>query len=233
MKIICIGRNYVEHAKEMNAPLPPAPIFFMKPESALLRTRDFFYPKFTKNLHYECEIVLKIDKVGKNIDEKFAHKYYSSCTLGLDFTARDIQQNCKEKGLPWEIAKSFDQSAPLSKIWIPIKNKAEEIKFELEKNVNLVKFEKNRIEISFNDSLDKDFVKDLSTKLFEWTKERWIITLSKSKGDLSIREKKENEKKILIEKAKQTEIYKNFMENFPDAELVDVKSISKEDKDND
>ena len=138
MKIICIGRNYVEHAKEMNAPLPPAPIFFMKPESALLRTRDFFYPKFTNNLHYECEIVLKIDKVGKNIDEKFAHKYYSSCTLGLDFTARDIQQNCKEKGLPWEIAKSFDQSAPLSKIWIPIKNKEEEIKFELEKNGEIV-----------------------------------------------------------------------------------------------
>ena len=107
------------------------------------------------------------------------------------------------------------------------------LKFELEKNVNLVKFEKNRIEISFNDSLDKDFVKDLSIKLFEWTKERWIITLSKSKGDLSIREKKQNEKKILIEKAKQTEIYKNFMENFPDAELVDVKSITKEDKDND
>ena len=107
------------------------------------------------------------------------------------------------------------------------------LKFELEKNVNLVKFEKNRIEISFNDSLDKDFVKDLSTKLFEWTKERWIITLSKSKGDLSIREKKENEKKILIEKAKQTEIYKNFMEYFPDADLVDVKSITKEDKDND
>ncbi len=105
--------------------------------------------------------------------------------------------------------------------------------FELEKNVNLVKFEKNRIEISFNDRLDKDFVKDLSTKLFEWTKERWIITFSKSKGDPSIREKKENEKKILIEKAKKTEIYKNFMENFPDAELVDVKSISKEDKDND
>ena len=97
----------------------------------------------------------------------------------------------------------------------------------------MVKFEKNRIEISFNDSLDKDFVKNLSTKLFEWTEERWIITLSKSKGDLSIREKKENEKKILIEKAKQTEIYKNFMENFPDAELVDVKSITKEDKDND
>ncbi len=107
------------------------------------------------------------------------------------------------------------------------------LKFELEKNVNLVKFEKNRIEISFNDSLDKDFVKDLSTKLFEWTKKRWIITFSKSKGDLSIREKKENEKKVLIEKAKQTEIYKNFMENFPDAELLDIKAITKEDKYND
>lgn len=134
MKIICIGRNYVEHAKEMNAPLPSAPIFFMKPETALLRTRDFFYPKFTSNLHYECEIVLKIDKVGKNIDEKFAHTYYSSCTLGIDFTARDIQQNCKEKGLPWEIAKSFDQSAPLSKTWIPLTGAKQEIKFELEKN---------------------------------------------------------------------------------------------------
>ena len=134
MKIICIGRNYVEHAKEMNAPLPTAPIFFMKPETALLRTRDFFYPKFTSNLHYECEIVLKIDKVGKNIDEKFAHTYYSSCTLGIDFTARDVQQNCKEKGLPWEIAKSFDQSAPLSKTWIPLTGAKQEIKFELEKN---------------------------------------------------------------------------------------------------
>ena len=134
MKIICIGRNYVEHAKEMNAPLPSAPIFFMKPETALLRTRDFFYPKFTSNLHYECEIVLKIDKVGKNIDEKFAHTYYSSCTLGIDFTASDVQQNCKEKGLPWEIAKSFDQSAPLSKTWIPLTGAKQEIKFELEKN---------------------------------------------------------------------------------------------------
>ena len=134
MKIICIGRNYLEHAKEMNAPLPSTPIFFMKPETALLRTRDFFYPKFTSNLHYECEIVLKIDKVGKNIDEKFANTYYSSCTLGVDFTARDVQQNCKEKGLPWEIAKSFDQSAPLSKTWIPLKDSTQEIKFELQKN---------------------------------------------------------------------------------------------------
>lgn len=138
MKIICIGRNYVAHAKEMNVPLPSTPVFFMKPESALLRTRDFFYPKFTNNLHYECEIVIRIDKVGKNIEEKFAHTYYSSCTLGIDFTARDLQKNCKEQGLPWEISKSFDQSAPLSKIWIPLKNTQQPVKFELEKNGQIV-----------------------------------------------------------------------------------------------
>ena len=138
MKIICIGRNYFAHAKEMNAPLPSTPVFFMKPESALLRTRDFFYPKFTNNLHYECEIVIRIDKVGKNIEEKFAHMYYSSCTLGIDFTARDLQKNCKEQGLPWEISKSFDQSAPLSKIWIPLKNTQQSVKFELEKNGQIV-----------------------------------------------------------------------------------------------
>ena len=122
----------------MHAALPSTPFFFMKPETALLRTRDFFYPKFTSNLHYECEIVLKIDKVGKNIDEKFAHTYYSSCTLGIDFTARDVQQNCKDKGLPWEISKSFDQSAPLSKTWIPLKDSTKEIKFQLEKNGKVV-----------------------------------------------------------------------------------------------
>lgn len=138
MKIICIGRNYVAHAKEMNTPMPSTPVFFMKPESALLRTRDFFYPKFTNNLHYECEIVIRIDKVGKNIEEKFAHTYYSSCTLGIDFTARDLQKNCKEQGLPWEISKSFDQSAPLSKIWIPLKNTQQPVKFELEKNGHIV-----------------------------------------------------------------------------------------------
>ena len=138
MKIICIGRNYADHAKEMSAPLPDTPIFFMKPETALLRTRDFFYPKFTSDLHYECEIVIKIDKVGKNIQEKFAHTYYSSFTLGIDFTARDLQKKCKKNGLPWEIAKSFDQSAPLSKQWINFKNVAQNISFELEHNGDIV-----------------------------------------------------------------------------------------------
>ena len=151
MKIICIGRNYVAHAKEMNSPMPSTPVFFMKPESALLRTRDFFYPKFTNNLHYECEIVIRIDKVGKNIEEKFAHTYYSSCTLGIDFTARDLQKDCKEQGLPWEISKSFDQSAPLSKIWIPLKNTQQPVKFELEKTVIL--YRKQRVLKCFSHSI--------------------------------------------------------------------------------
>jgi 2-keto-4-pentenoate hydratase/2-oxohepta-3-ene-1,7-dioic acid hydratase in catechol pathway len=122
MKIICIGRNYADHAKEMNAALPTEPIFFLKPDTALLRDGDFYYPSFTKDLHYECELVIKIDKVGKHIDAAFAHKYYSQFTLGIDFTARDLQQKCKEKGLPWEPAKGFDHSAPISPEWLNIKD---------------------------------------------------------------------------------------------------------------
>lgn len=119
MKIICIGRNYADHAKEMNAPLPEVPIFFMKPDTALLKDNSpFYFPDFTSDLHYECEVVVRIDKVGKNISEKFAHKYYSQISLGIDFTARDLQQKCKEKGLPWEIAKAFENSAPISSEWI-------------------------------------------------------------------------------------------------------------------
>lgn len=117
MKIICIGRNYVEHAKELKNPLPKQPVFFLKPDTSLvIRNRPFFYPEFSKDIHYEVELVIKIDKNGKHIQEKFAHTYYSQIGLGIDFTARDIQQNCKEKGLPWEIAKGFDNSAPISKM---------------------------------------------------------------------------------------------------------------------
>ncbi|MBL1280240.1 MAG: fumarylacetoacetate hydrolase family protein [Fluviicola sp.] len=120
MKIICIGRNYAEHAKEMKAELPKVPMFFMKADIAILRPGNpFFYPNFSKDIHYECELVVKIDRVGKNIAEKFAHKYYSEIGLGIDFTARDLQQQCKEKGHPWEIAKSFEGSAPISKEFIP------------------------------------------------------------------------------------------------------------------
>jgi acylpyruvate hydrolase len=115
MKIICIGRNYAEHAKELNNPLPSAPVFFMKPETSLLtRNRPFYYPDFSTDIHYETEIVLRICKVGKNISERFAHTYYDAVGLGIDFTARDLQQKAKEKGLPWESAKAFDNSAPIS-----------------------------------------------------------------------------------------------------------------------
>lgn len=119
MKIICIGRNYADHAKELNNELPEEPLFFLKPDTALLKDNEpFYYPDFTKDLHYECEVVVKICKVGKNIQQKFAHKYYEQVSLGIDFTARDLQSKCKEKGLPWEIAKAFEHSAPLSTTFI-------------------------------------------------------------------------------------------------------------------
>ena len=118
MKIICIGRNYADHAKEMKSELPTEPIFFFKPDLAILRGYKFYIPDFTKDLHYEVELVVKINRVGKHIDEKFAHKYYNEIGLGIDFTARDIQQECKAKGLPWEKAKAFENSAVLSKNFI-------------------------------------------------------------------------------------------------------------------
>ena len=113
MKIICIGRNYIEHAKELNNPIPTKPIFFVKPDTALLRTDIFYIPPFSNNIHYELELIVKIKKVGKSISKRFAHKYYDEISLGLDLTARDLQKECKEKGMPWEIAKGFDSSAPI------------------------------------------------------------------------------------------------------------------------
>jgi len=114
MKIICIGRNYIDHAAEMNNPIPERPVFFMKPETALVAKHlPFFYPDFSEDVQYELELVLRICKVGKNIQEKFAHSYYDQIGLGIDFTARDLQRNCSSEGLPWEICKSFDGSAPV------------------------------------------------------------------------------------------------------------------------
>jgi len=140
MKIFCIGRNYAKHAKEMGAETPTQPMFFMKPDTSILRPgTPFFYPDFSNDIHYECEVVVKINRVGKNIEEKFAHKYYDEIGLGIDFTARDLQQKCKENGHPWEIAKSFESSAAIGRDFI---NKADldlsDIKFQLKKNGEIV-----------------------------------------------------------------------------------------------
>ncbi len=114
MKIICVGRNYAEHAKELNNQVNEEPVIFMKPETAQLQRRQpFFLPDFSSDIHYEVEIVVKICKLGKNIAERFAHKYYEEISVGIDFTARDLQSELKKKGLPWELAKAFDSSAPV------------------------------------------------------------------------------------------------------------------------
>lgn len=140
MKIFCVGRNYVAHAQELGNDLPDEPVIFMKPKSALLQPHTpFYYPEFTNELHYECELVLRICKNGKYIQEKFASKYYDAVTVGIDFTARDIQDELKSKGLPWEKAKSWDNSAAIGK-WVTfpdLKNK-KEINFGLYKNKELV-----------------------------------------------------------------------------------------------
>jgi 2-keto-4-pentenoate hydratase/2-oxohepta-3-ene-1,7-dioic acid hydratase in catechol pathway len=116
MKIIAIGRNYAEHAKELNNPIPTDPVIFLKPDTALLKdNKPFYHPEFSSDIHHEIEIVLKISKEGKQISEKFASGYFEEIGLGVDFTARDIQQKHKQKGLPWELAKAFDNSAPISR----------------------------------------------------------------------------------------------------------------------
>ncbi|UXP31344.1 fumarylacetoacetate hydrolase family protein [Reichenbachiella agarivorans] len=115
MKILAIGRNYVEHIKELDNEKPDEPVVFSKPDTALLRNNDaFYYPDFTKDIHHEVEVVIRISRVGKNIEPKFAHKYYDQFGIGIDFTARDLQTKLKNKGLPWDIAKGFNGSAPIS-----------------------------------------------------------------------------------------------------------------------
>jgi acylpyruvate hydrolase len=121
MRIFAIGRNYAEHIKELNNERPEQPVIFTKPDTAILRNNSpFYYPDFSKDIHYEVELVLRICKEGKNIEEKFAHKYYDAIGVGIDFTARDLQQKAKEKGLPWDIAKGFNGSAPISDTFIPV-----------------------------------------------------------------------------------------------------------------
>jgi acylpyruvate hydrolase len=140
MKIICIGKNYAAHAKEMQSAVPTEPVFFLKPDTSLLQKgHDFYYPDFTKNLHHEIEIVYKIGKTGKHIAPEFALKYISEVSIGIDFTARDLQDKAKEKSLPWEIAKAFDNAAVVSTDFISIdKVNPANINFHLEVNGNTV-----------------------------------------------------------------------------------------------
>lgn len=139
MKIICIARNYSEHAKELNNEIPENPVFFLKPETAvLLKNRSFYIPEFSSDVHYEAEIVLKINKVGKYIQPQFAHKYFEEITIGIDFTARDIQSKLKEKGHPWEIAKGFDGSAVVGNFYDKNDFDLNELKFRLDKNQTTV-----------------------------------------------------------------------------------------------
>jgi 2-keto-4-pentenoate hydratase/2-oxohepta-3-ene-1,7-dioic acid hydratase in catechol pathway len=137
MKIICIGRNYVPHVQELKNEIPEEPVFFFKPDSALLRNNDPFYiPDWTREVHHEIELVIKINRIGKNIDKRFAHRYFEEIGLGIDFTARDIQQKLKEKGLPWEKAKAFDQSAVISSTFLDkaVFPDPEAIRFKLDIN---------------------------------------------------------------------------------------------------
>lgn len=139
MKIICVGRNYAEHIEELNNATPKEPVLFLKPDTAIvLKKQAFFIPEFSNNVHHEVEVLVKINRVGKHIDKKFAHKYYDEIGLGIDFTARDLQSELKEKGLPWEKSKGFDGSAVIGK-FLPKStfSNVDNINFRLEKNDKL------------------------------------------------------------------------------------------------
>ncbi|MCF0210443.1 MAG: fumarylacetoacetate hydrolase family protein [Bacteroidales bacterium] len=140
MKVLCVGRNYVEHIEELGNEKPDSIVFFLKPDTALSHNNDDFYlPDFSEDVHYECEVVVKIDKVGKTIPVEYAHEYYSEIALGLDMTLRDVQQKAKEKGLPWTLAKGFDYSAPISN-FLPLSEfgKIQDLDFSLQKNGAIV-----------------------------------------------------------------------------------------------
>ena len=170
MKLICIGRNYTDHIKELSNERPEEPIIFMKPDSAILpKEQDFYIPEFSNEIHYEVEVLVKIKKVGKHIDEKFAHKYYDEIGLGIDFTARDLQSKLKAKGLPWEKAKGFDGAAVVGK-WLNTSN------FENLNNLNFSLF-KNHEEVQKG-----------NTSLMLWKIDELISYVSKffmlKKGDI-------------------------------------------------
>ena len=161
MKIICVGRNYVEHTKELNNKAPKDPVLFLKPDTAiLLKRQPFFIPEFSNNVHHEVEILVKINRIGKHIDQKFAHKYYDEIGLGIDFTARDLQSQLKEKGLPWEKAKAFDGSAVIGNF------------------VSKTKFS-NLININFSLKRNDEVVQSGNTLLMQWKIDTLIEYISK------------------------------------------------------
>jgi 2-keto-4-pentenoate hydratase/2-oxohepta-3-ene-1,7-dioic acid hydratase in catechol pathway len=155
MKIIAVGWNYTAHNKELNFnEKPEVPVIFMKPETALLKENKAFYlPEFSKNVHYETEVIVRISKMGKNIAEKFASRYYDAIGLGIDFTARDLQENLKSKGLPWEISKGFDNSAPVSN-FVPVTN------FD---NINALSFSLNINGIEVQQGNTRDMIFKIDT----------------------------------------------------------------------
>lgn len=140
MKIIAVGRNYIDHAKELNNPVPEKPVIFLKPDTAVLKdNKDFYYPEFSKDVHYEVELVLRVCNEGKHVSKKFAHKYYDAIGLGIDFTARDLQSELKAKGLPWELAKAFDHSAVVGELIAKEQfNDLQNLNFSLQKNGEIV-----------------------------------------------------------------------------------------------
>lgn len=139
MKIICIGRNYAKHIEELANEKPESPVVFLKPDSAILpKKMPFFIPAFSDDIHYEVEVLVKVNKVGKHISPKFAHKYYDEIGLGIDFTARDVQAKCKENGLPWEKAKAFDGSAVIGEFYPKEEFNLDSISFQLHKNDKVV-----------------------------------------------------------------------------------------------
>ncbi len=150
MKIICIGRNYGAHAAELKNEIPEAPVIFLKPQNAILTEgKPFYYPDFSKNIHYEGELVLRIAKNGKCIEEKFASKYFDAVTVGIDFTARDLQDYQKAKGLPWEIAKAFDHSAVIGN-FIPITEEQKESGFQFSLHKNGIEVQYGKTEQMIN-----------------------------------------------------------------------------------
>ncbi len=161
MKLICIGRNYTEHIKELENEKPTDPVVFLKPDTAiLLKKQPFFIPDFSNDVHHEVEILVKMNRVGKHIDKKFAHKYYNEIGLGIDFTARDLQSKLKEKGLPWEKAKAFDGAAVIGN-WLPVS----EIK-----NINAIEFSLKK---------NEDFVQKGNTSHMLWKIDELIEYVSK------------------------------------------------------